>query len=84
MGDWAEGRPDQREHLARLWGLIPDTPRLDWLLLTKRPQLIRSLYPASFQENPLDDVWIGTTTETQRWLDIRWPFLPMFHLQCIG
>ena len=75
MGDWAEGRPAQGEHLARLWELIPDTPCLDWLLLTKRPQLIRSLYPSRFQENPLDNVWMGTTTETQRWLDIRWPFL---------
>ncbi len=75
MGDWAEGRPDQSEHLARLWPLIKETGWLDWLMLTKRPQLIPALYPAEWQRNPLLNVWMGITTENQRWLDIRWPLL---------
>lgn len=70
MGDWAEGRPDQREHLTRLWGLIIATPWLDWLMLTKRPQLISKLCPLVSPR-----VWQGTTTETQKWLDLRWALL---------
>lgn len=75
MGDWAEGRPEQRDHLERLWRLIPRTPWLDWLMLTKRPQLIPALYPASWQCDALPNVWLGTTAETQAWLDLRWPLL---------
>lgn len=75
MGDLFEGRPDQQPHLQRLWGLIPITEWTDWLLLTKRPQLIRSLYPDAWLASPRSNVWMGTTTENQKWLDIRWPFL---------
>jgi protein gp37 len=71
MGDWAEGRPDERPHLERLWRLFDKTPWLDKLMLTKRPQLIRSIYPFVRRQ----DVWMGITAENQRWLDIRWPFL---------
>ncbi len=70
MGDWAEGRPDQKPHLLRLWELINRTPMLDWLMLTKRPQLITKLCPLRSQR-----VWQGTTTENQRWLNLRWEHL---------
>jgi len=33
---------------ARLFRLIDDTPHLDWLLLTKRPENIRRMWPAYF------------------------------------
>lgn len=71
MGDWAEGRPDQAEHLIRLWTLVERTPMLDWLMLTKRPQLINKLCP--IRRHPR--VWQGTTTEDQKWLDLRWDHL---------
>ena len=71
MADWAEGRSDQREHLERLWALQEQTESLIWMMLTKRPQLINKLCPRP--RNPL--LWHGTTTEDQRWLDIRWPLL---------
>jgi protein gp37 len=71
MGDWAEGRPDQVPHLERLWKLIEATPWLDWLMLTKRPQLITKLCP--FKNHPR--VWQGTTTEDQYWLDLRWELM---------
>jgi protein gp37 len=70
MGDWAEGRPDQKPHLDRLWDLILITPWLDWLMLTKRPQLINKLCPLRSQR-----IWQGTTTENQYWLDLRWEHL---------
>lgn len=70
MGDWAEGRPEQAEPLARWWDLCGNTPHLDKLMLTKRPQLIRKLCPIT---GP--DIWHGVTAETQAWLDLRWKFL---------
>ena len=72
MGDWAEGRPDQEECLVSLYDLILQTPHLDWLMLTKRPQLINSLAP--WPRWPRH-VWQGITTETQAWLDLRWEHL---------
>jgi len=75
MGDWAEGRADQQESLKRLWELIARTTWLDWLMLTKRPQLIPRLYPEEWQRDPPENVWLGCTAETQRWMDIRWPLL---------
>jgi protein gp37 len=37
--DWLEDRPDLDEPLGRFLELIARTPDLDWLLLTKRPEL---------------------------------------------
>ncbi len=71
MGDWAEGRPDQKPHLKRLWKLYDKTPWLDKLMLTKRPQLIETLYPLGRRR----DVWMGVTAENQYWLDLRWSHL---------
>lgn len=69
MGDWAEGRPDQRESIDRLQReTIPQTPWLDKLMLTKRPQLIPSLW--TLGRRP--DVWMGITAENQHWFNLRW------------
>ena len=75
MCDWAEGRKEQRPHLKRLWSVIERTPSLDWLLLTKRPGAIPACYPAEWLEIPRNNVWMGTTTERQEELDLRWPIL---------
>lgn len=78
MSDWAEGRPEQEEHLERLWKLQANTPWLRWLMLTKRPQLINKLRPR-FGSRDIEAsdkrVWHGTTAETQKWMDIRWRHL---------
>lgn len=71
MGDWAEGRPDQLPHLQRLWALIENTESLNWLMLTKRANLISKLCP--FRNHPR--VWQGVTAVTQRWLGLRWEHL---------
>lgn len=71
MADWAEGRADQRESLERLWIVQQKTESLIWLMLTKRPQLIRALCPED--GNPRR--WHGTTAENQHWLNIRWAHL---------
>lgn len=66
--------PDWR---ADLWELIADTPSLDWLMLTKRPQNIRKMLPEPQQGYPWPwpNVWLGTTVENQEEADRRIPIL---------
>lgn len=68
MGDVFERRADLNPHRARLWNLIDNTPWLDWLLLTKRPQNIKTYMP---WKNIPDNIWLGMTAETQRFFDER-------------
>jgi protein gp37 len=73
MADVFEDRADLSAPRERLWRLIAQTPNLDWLLLTKRPQHVGALVPwsASWPDN----VWLGTTVENQRWAQKRIPLL---------
>lgn len=73
MADVFEGRPDLTPWRKKLWGLIEETPMLDWLLLTKRPQNIEKMVPwsAHWPEN----IWLGTTVENQKVADARLPHL---------
>lgn len=57
------------------WSLIDDTPHLDWLLLTKRPQNVMRLIPEQWREKLPHNVWIGATVENQQYADIRIPEL---------
>jgi protein gp37 len=41
MADVFEARSDLNASRERLWKLIEETPQLDWLLLTKRPERIK-------------------------------------------
>ena len=73
MADVFEDRRDLDHLRQRLWRLIDQTPSLDWLLLTKRPEVIGELVPWR-QEWPRN-VWLGTTIENQKWAERRAPFL---------
>lgn len=68
--EWKRGLADQR---IKLWEMIESTPSLIWLLLTKRPHLVRRIVPWGFEWPP--NVWIGATVENQRWTDKRVPWL---------
>lgn len=74
----------QQSARERLWKLIEDTPSLDWLLLTKRPENVARFAPwrAMIAEGRYDNrpewpknVWIGTTVEDQRRAEERIPWL---------
>ena len=76
MADVFEEREDLVETRLRLFSVIDETPWLDWLLLTKRPQNIHKvlreeLNEASFPGN----VWLGTSVEDQQRADERIPHL---------
>lgn len=60
---------------AKLWILIRETPALDWLLLTKRPENIRLMAPWVDEKDPPANVWLGTTVEDQEQADARIPHL---------
>ena len=67
-----------KEWRRDLFNLIWDTPRLDWLLLTKRPQNIEKMLADAIGETvlwPWRNVWLGTTAEddaeyARRWLSL--------------
>lgn len=63
LADVFEARPELEQWQRRLWALIEETPWLDWLLLTKRPQNVMSLVPASWLSGFPGNVWVGTTVE---------------------
>ena len=67
--EWGHGLSASR---ARLWRTIEATPNLDWLLLTKRPHLVRRLAPWTLWP---ENVWVGTTIENQHLAGKRMRFL---------
>ena len=68
--EWHRNLSTWRE---RLWKLIDATPYLDWLLLTKRPHLIKQNSPWGGRWPT--NVWLGITVESQRWANKRIPRL---------
>ncbi len=72
MCDVFEDLDELQEPRERLWDLILDTPSLDWLLLTKRPENIGHLihhpalssHPAHYGWD-LNNIFLGVTAESQ-------------------
>ena len=54
-----------------LFALIRECRRLDWLMLTKRPQNILKMLPADWGDG-YRNVWLGVTAENQTYFDSRW------------
>ena len=57
-----------------LFALIRECRRLDWLLLTKRPQNILKMLPSDWGDG-YGNVWLGVTAEDQERFDQRWELL---------
>lgn len=73
MADVFEDRRDLDPARRQLWELIEATPNLDWLLLTKRPELVMRMAP--WGDHWPTNVWIGTTVELQQYAVERLPHL---------
>lgn len=69
MADVFDKRAPETER-ARLWALVRETPELEWLLLTKRPQNTHRYLPSDW---PLPNVRLGVTAENQREAERRLP-----------
>lgn len=54
-----------------LFALIQRTPHLDWLLLTKRPQVAWKYFEPYRIKGPPSNVWLGTTVESQAMAELR-------------
>lgn len=74
LADWLDNKVPRawRDELA---DLIGDTPELDWLLLTKRPENFDRLSPWGPNSRLPRNVWLGVTCEDQAHYDRRWPIL---------
>lgn len=56
--------------------LIAHTQNLDWLLLTKRPQVAKKYFETPGRSFNRDgNIWLGTTVEDQKMADLRIPIL---------
>ena len=76
MADVFEAHPQLHTERALLWMLIEQTPALDWLLLTKRPENITGMIPSWWAADGYPtNVWIGTSVENQAAADKRIPNL---------
>lgn len=62
-----EDRPDLVPHRQRLFETIRETRRLDWMLLTKRPESLGKMLPWMIDgSDPWPNVWIGATGEDDK------------------
>lgn len=75
MADVFEPRDDLIGPRIDLFDLIAETAWLVWLLLTKRPEQMSRLTPASWQDGWPANVWAGTSVEHQAAADLRIPRL---------
>ncbi len=65
LADVFEDRPELVSWREELFQLIGRCDSLDWLLLTKRPENITTMWPDSFPRLR-ENVWLGTSLATQR------------------
>lgn len=75
MADVFENRRDLDAPRMRLFKLIEETPKLTWLVLTKRYKEILELVPESWKKAWPINAWPGMTAENQEWADKRVPYL---------
>ena len=50
------------------WDVIRTTPHHTYMLLTKRPELVRERLPATWGDNGWSHVWLGVSIESQEYL----------------
>jgi protein gp37 len=71
LADVFEDRPELAPWREDLFALIEKTPRLDWQLLTKRPENMVRMTAHRWKERWPENVWAGATTENQTRLEER-------------
>lgn len=65
MADVFEDRPELVNPRERLFDLVEATPELDWLILTKRPELVQGMLDDCDRALPAN-VWLGVSIENAR------------------
>lgn len=64
LADVFDSHPTAEATRPRFWGLVRETPNLDWIVLTKRPERIAACLPPAWGEG-WPNVWIGATVESR-------------------
>lgn len=88
LADVFEDRRDLDMYRQELWDLVEETPWLDWMLLTKRPECVRSMVPPRWLTGAWPaHAWLGATVEDQKRAQLRIPHLlkapaPIHFLSC--
>jgi protein gp37 len=81
LADVFDGSPEVAAWRQDLFKMIHETPNLDWMLLTKRPESIKPMILDATGEWPDDwlqknrHVWLGVSVENQAAAEIRIPYL---------
>lgn len=81
LADVFEDRPELVEWRRDLVVMMEQTPNLDWLLLTKRPENVTRMIADTITIDPavwwesMRNVWIGASVENQEQADKRIPHL---------
>lgn len=76
MGDIFEDRRDLDSARLRVFtDLVPNTPNLDWMFVTKRIEKAMDLVPSSWRDKWPDNAWVITSIENQDYLEKRMPYL---------
>ena len=65
---------DADPHRSAMWEIIKSTPNLIYQILTKRPERILNWLPIDWGDG-YENVWIGTSVESQKMYDKRVPLL---------
>jgi len=80
MSDVFEDRRDLDTPREELWKLIEETPWLDWLLLTKRPEKIERLLPDRWwgSVGAPRNIWFGCTIVNDHEVQTVWPVFQSF------
>lgn len=68
MCDVMEDRADLVASREKLYSYVPQTPWLNYLLVTKRPQNFRRFLPAEWRKHPQPNIWLMTTVESGEYL----------------
>src|ERR1700722_17720442 len=58
-----------KEARQRLWKMIEETPSLDWVLWTKRPENFEKLLPKKWLREPRHNVWLVVSEESQLYVE---------------
>lgn len=79
--DFNEDREDLLPHRRRAWAVVRATTRLDWLILTKRPERFPETLPADWGDG-WPNVWLGATVGVNRWVAPRMDALAAVPARC--
>jgi protein gp37 len=75
LSDTFEDREELEPWRIELFEKIASTPNLDWLVLTKRPDVAKKFFEKYTEFEDLSNLWLGVSVENQETANRRIPIL---------